>query len=269
MNTTKKIKKRKLTNFGFVENGTHLWWASWYADALGYSSLSSLKPVIKKAMRTSDFLSIPRENNFLKTTVGRKTDYKLTKFACLLIALHADQRKKKVKKAKKFFMNEMALMNINLLEDNLMERFMANETLTRMHKQLSRAATRANVKDYQSFNNEGYKGLYNRTASELRTYRAYQPLADLSDKMSLTELLANMMRVNLITSALRSRNVKSEKYAATLHRRIGKHVRMLIKTCTGSYPEQLPTNIDLEKTKRRLAKKVTGYNKYNQVRLEG
>lgn len=268
MKATKKIKKNKLTNFGFVEKDVHYWWASWYAEALDYSSISSLKSVIKKAMKTSDFLSVPREDNFYKTTVDRKTDYKLTKFACLLIALHADQRKKQVKKAKVFFMNEMQHMNINLYEDNLIERFMANETLIRMHKQLSKVATRAKVKNYQSFNNEGYKGLYNQTTSDLRIYRGYSATDDLSDRMSLTELLANMMRVNLTISALKFKNVESEKYAAKLHRRIGKEVRMLIKTCTSYYPEQLPRKMDLEETKRRLAKKIKGYNKYHQPRIE-
>ena len=259
---------KNLRNYGFSEKGIHYWWASWYANVLGYSSLASMKSTLRKAIRTGDYLGISIKDNFVKIKIDKKTDYKLTKFACLLIALHADKRKPQVQKAKTFFENEMKFMNINLFEDNLIERFMANETLTRMHKHLSKIATRSTVKNHQAFNNEGYKGLYNRTTSELRAYRRYLPLEDLSDKMSLTELLANMMRVNLTTTALKIKNAKSEKFATSIHHQIGKDIRALIKTSTGVYPEQLPRKTDLAKSKRQLKKILSTYNKYIDQQIQ-
>ena len=98
----------------------------------------------------------------------KKKDYKLSKFACFLISIHADGRKEIVKKARAYFLNELEEMHLSINEENFLKRNLSRNLLKELNKDFMRIARKSHVKDFQYFTNEGYLGLYNNTAKELK-----------------------------------------------------------------------------------------------------
>lgn len=251
---TSKKERPSFLDFSIVENKHHYWLASWYAQILGYKNLSTLKPNIEEAKRTCSLLNIDSESNFILFRNERKKDYKLTKFACFLIALHADGRKKMVKRARIFFLNALGDLKEILGDEDFLNRIIARDEIKRLNVILNKAARRARVKDFQFFTNEGYMGMYNNTLAELRKERQLESNDVMSDYMSMTELSANIFRVVLTTDRLKRMKNPSEIIAANAHRKIGRQIRHMIKSNLNRVPEQLPVANDLNKLIRKLKK---------------
>lgn len=254
-------KKPSLEDFGFIEDGKHYWWASWYAKVLGYKSIKTLMPSIKKAKRVCTLLGIPYEDNFVYAVFDWGKDIKLTKFACFLISLKADARKPIVKKARTYFLNELEEVNILLKGQDYLDRMVGREELKNLHRKLTRAARRAHVKDFQFFTNEGYLGMYNHTMTEIKQLRGVPVKDNLSDYMSTAELAANIFRISMTEERLKTLRNPSEQKAAREHWKIGSQVRAIVKENVGSYPEELVINTDLKTLQSKLKKAQSELNK--------
>ena len=100
------------------ENGMHYWLAHEFMAALGYETWPSFKTVIQKAMGSCLQLGIDTDEAFLPCDIPDGTkSYKLTRFACFLIAMQADSKKPQVSSA------QIALAKIAevLVEEKLSE----------------------------------------------------------------------------------------------------------------------------------------------------
>ena len=82
------------------QNGITYWWASEFAVMLGYQDLKSFKSAIDRATKAFISLGIDHYDNIVRQEheVGTETivDFKLTRFACYLIAMNADPKKPEV-----------------------------------------------------------------------------------------------------------------------------------------------------------------------------
>lgn len=249
----KTVKKNKeLKDFGFKEDGKYYWWASWYAEVLGYSSLNSLRPSIRKAQNICLQIGLPHEENFIASQNDKRKDIKLTKFACFLIALQADDKKPVVKRARAYFLNQLEEVNILLKDEEYVSRLNAREDIKNLNIDLAKSARRAQVKDFRFFANEGYVGLYNMTMAELRSYRGVDEQANLSDFMSLTELSANIFRITMTKERLKHLRSSDEEKAAREHWKIASQIRSMVKENTGVYPEDLKLRKNINLLQKRL-----------------
>jgi len=261
--------KSQFIDFSFTEKDRYYWWASWFADVLGYSSLSSLKPSIDKAKLACMQMGISLDDNFKSTKQGRMKDIKLTKFACFLIAFQADSRKSVVRTARAFFLNELDEISTLLKNQNYLKRVSKANELSGMNKTLSSSARKAHVKDFQYFTNEGYLGMYNHTMSELKDKRSIPLNKQMSEYMGVTEITANIFRITLTKERLRLLRNPSEAKAAREHWKIGTQIRSLIKQNTGKYPEELPIYNNLKQLQRKLKKAQTELNKEIKTKVIG
>jgi len=244
--------KDKLSKFGQKVNGKMIWLASWYASVLGYASLKSFMPTVRKAERISLYLGIPIEDNFERTVVNEANDIKLTRFACIIIALQADLRKPMVKRARAFFLEETKDLNQLLGSEAYIQRMVDREQLAGLFKLLNKRAKAAGVRNYKYFQNEGYLGLYEKTASELRSQRGLSDTGDLINSMGTVELAANIFRITLIIEKLKRLRNPSEEKAAAAHWGVGAQVRLMVKDNTGRYPEQLSKHRNLKSLQKAL-----------------
>lgn len=247
-----KNKKPTMAQFGFSEDGHFYWWASWYANVLGYKSIKTLMPSIDKAKKVCIQLGIPIESNFISSDSDVGPNIKLTKFACFLIALQADGRKPIVKRARTYFLNELEDLNVMLSGQDYLNRMLGKDELKHLNIKLNSAAARAYVKDFQFFMNEGYLGMYNRTMTELKQDRGVALHKNMNDYMTMTEIAANIFRITLTIERLKLLRNPSEVKAAKEHWRIGSQIRAMIKRNTGSYPEELTISADLKMLQKRL-----------------
>ncbi|MDF1697973.1 MAG: hypothetical protein P1U56_19150 [Saprospiraceae bacterium] len=252
MEVEARDSKPTMAEFGFRENGRFYWWASWYANVLGYKSLKTLKPSIEKAKKVCIQLGITIEDNFIHADSDMGPNIKLTKFACFLIALQADGRKPIVKRARAFFLNELEDLNVTLSGQDYLNRMLGKDEITHLNLKLNSAAARAHVKDFRFFINEGYLGMYNKTMTELKRDRGVALHKSMNDFMSMTEIAANIFRITLTVERLKLIRNPSEERAAREHWRIGSQIRSMIKENTGSYPEELAISADLKLLQKKL-----------------
>ena len=249
-----KMTKNKpaFIDFAVVEDDHYYWMASWYSSVLGYKRLFTFKANIEEAKRTCSLLNIDVNKNFIPFKNGRRNDYKLSKFACFLLALHADGRKPIVKRARAYFLEKLEGMNALLKDEGFLHRLIARDEVKRLNVKLNKTARRAHVKDFRFFANAGYLGLYNNTMPELKILRNVTLEKNLYDYMSMTELAANMFRISLTDEKLKSLRNPSQERAALEHQRIASQIRNIINSNLGRNPESLPNAQDLAVIEKRL-----------------
>jgi len=255
-------ENKPLESYAFIENEHYYWWGSWYARVLGYKNLKTLTNTITKAKKTCVQLGLDVEDNFIKSHSEMGPNVKLSKFACFLVAIHADARKPIVRKARAYFLNELEEVNHMLYDQDYLARIVAREELSEMNKKLAKAARRAHVKDFQFFVNEGYVGMYNRTMSEIKDSRGVAQQKDMNDYMTSTELAANVFRITLTIERLKRLQNPSEQRAAQEHWKVGKQIRRMIASNTGNTPERLPLSGNLHELQRKLIKTQKELNKF-------
>ena len=179
-------------------------------------------------------------------TMRNITDYKLSRYACYLIVLNCDPRKKVIALAKTYFAIQTRKQELSekeyseLTEDE--KRFYQRNLTRKGNYSLNQTAKKAGVKNFDKFHNSGYKGLYNgETADEIAKRKGLRYREDILDNMGSNELIINLFRISQTEQKLKKDNITGENNANKTHNKIGKIVRKAIKEAGGTMPEDLPT----------------------------
>ena len=250
------------------ENGNEYWLARELQKALDYTQWRRFEDTIMRAKNACTNSNIDTNGHFanvgkLSKNVNGGTreinDYKLSRYACYLIAQNGDSRKKVIALAQTYFAIQTRKQELtekeyyNLTEDE--KRFYQRDLTRKGNYSLNIAAKNAGVKNFDKFHNSGYKGLYNgETANDIAKRKGLQYREDILDNMGSEELAANLFRITQTESKLKKDNIKLEKDANKTHYEVGKEIRNTIKKLGGIMPENLPTPEkslkELEKEKR-------------------
>ena len=237
------------------EYGVEFWYARELQVVLDYKEWRKFEGVLKKAMTSCENSGMSAFEHFVgadktiwmpKGATKEITDYKLTRYACYLIAQNGDSRKKVIALAQTYFAIQTRRQEINEKEYNQLtedeKRFYQRE-LTRKGKfSLNQTAKNAGVKNFDKFHNSGYRGLYNgETADDIAKRKGLRYREDILDNMGSEELAANLFRITQTDSKLKKDNVSTEKESNEIHYNIGKNIREVIAKNGGNMPEDLPT----------------------------
>ena len=229
------------------ENGIEFWYARELMSCLNYSKWSNFKKVISKAMKSCENSGISVLDHF--ADVGKmvqigsdaqreQKDYKLTRYACYLIAQNGDSRKKVIALAQTYFAVQTRKQEITEKEYS---------SLTEDEKRF-----------YQR--NLTKKGNYSlETADDIAKRKGLRYREDILDNMGSDELIANLFRISQTEQKLKKDNIQTEKEANETHYNIGKNIREVIAKNGGTMPEELPTPKkslkQLEKENKKSLKK--------------
>ncbi len=247
------------------EDGNEYWLARELMVALQYKKWDKYINVIEQARtscKNSDssisdhFLQVGKMINIANGGQRKILDYKLSRYACYLIAQNADSKKKVVALAQTYFAVQTRRMEITekeyngLTEDD--KRFYRREQTKNGNYSLNLAARDAGVKNFDKFHNAGYKGLYNgETANDIAKRKGLRYREDILDNMGSEELAANIFRISQTEAKLKRDIINSEDNANKTHYDVGKEVRRTIERLGGTMPEDLPTP---EKSLKELGK---------------
>lgn len=191
------------------------------------------------------------------------SDYRLTRFACYMIALSADGTKERVAAAKVYFavmtrqqeellvevahkQEELRELMAEVGDDPLIEvaqRILLRQELTEAHKRLMARARDAGVitpLQCARFVNWGYKGLYpGETEDDIHARRGLAPREEISNWMGAIETMANVLRAVIAEKRMEIQGDRTPREANRTHYLAGQAVRKFLMS-EGIYPEQLP-----------------------------
>ena len=246
------------------EEGKECWYARELQGVLDYSKWERFSGVINNAMISCENCGynvsdhFPGAGKMVKTgdSYRKIKDYKLSRYACYLIAQNADSRKKVVALAQTYFAIQTRKQEILEKEYNALtedEKRVYQRDLTRKgNYSLNQTAKKAGVKNFDKFHNAGYRGLYNgETADDIAKRKGLRYREEILDNMGSTELAANLFRITQTDEKIKKENIKGENNASDAHNKVGKIVRNAIKEAGGTMPEDLPTP---EKSLKELEK---------------
>ena len=237
------------------ENGSEFWYARELMSILQYANWQNFEKIIEKAKISCEnsninvlyhFIDVDKMVQIGSGAERKQKDYKLTRYACYLIAQNGDSRKKVIALAQTYFAVQTRKQEISekeyssLTEDE--KRFYQRDLTRKGNYSLNQTAKKSGVKNFDKFHNAGYKGLYNgETADDIAKRKGLRYREDILDNMGSTELIANLFRISQTEEKLIRDNIQTEKEANKTHYNVGAKVRKTLKELGGTMPEDLPT----------------------------
>ena len=237
------------------KTGVEYWETRELMAILGYSKWQNFHNVIRHAMIACENSAenvLEQFTDVSKLITGGNgnfqnvIDYKLSRYACYLIAQNADSRKKVIALAQTYFAiqtrkQELLEQDYNSLTED--EKRLYQRSLTKKgNYSLNQTVKKTGIKNFDKFHNAGYKGLYNgQTADDIAKRKGLRYREDILDNMSSDELIINLFRISQTNQKLNRENIKGELNANNTHYVVGSKIRNTIKELGGTMPEDLPT----------------------------
>ena len=258
MNDLQPMNEALFENIKHInEYGQEYWSARELIPVLEYNEYRFFKKVIDKAIEAcassnntvSDHFVCAHDMVDIGSGARREVeDYHLSRYACYLVAMNGDPRKRAVALAQPYFavtprQQELVENYDALTEDQ--KRLAIRHEMKEHNKALAAAAQEAGVispQEYAIFQNEGYKGLYGGLgAQDIHKRKGLKKSQKILDHMGSTELAANLFRATQTEEKLRRDQVRGKENANQTHYDVGCKVRQTIQDLGGTMPENLPT----------------------------
>lgn len=257
------------------EYGEEFWYARELYKALEYTEYNKFIPTIKRAMDACQQSGYNVEDHFAQVSEmvpigsGAKREmnsYALSRYACYLIVMNGDSRKKVIALGQTYFAiktrQQELIENFEQLDEDR-KRLAIRQEMIEHNKLLVEAAKNAGVEtslEYATFQNYGYMGLYGgMTAKDIHQHKGLKPNQKILDHMGYEELAANLFRATQTEAKLRRENIQGKKEANQAHFSVGQEVRETIRRIGGTMPEELPTPEksiqQIEREQKRLQEK--------------
>ena len=256
MNELNKYNEKTFEDIKHIdENGREYWYARELQKVLEYKDWRNFEKVINKAIISAKnsfdlnqdwVVEVNRPIKISKGKIELIRDFLLSRYVCYLIVQNANPNKEVVALGQTYFAIQTRKQELNEMEYSLLieeEKRLFQRSLTKKgNYSLNQTAKNVGVKDFASFHNAGYKGLYNgEIANDIFKRKGLRYRENILDNMGSEELATNLFRITQTESKLKRDNVEGENNANLTHYKMSKDIRKFIEDQGGTMPEDLPT----------------------------
>ena len=241
-----------------TEDEIEFWYARELQSVLEYKKWENFSKVIKTAMiacKISEhdvndhFIEYKKEISMAKGAKRKIQDYKLSRYACYLIVMNGDPRKKIIADGQTYFAVKTRQQEFQELYERLGEdekRLFIRGDIKQKNMLLAESARNAGVitpLEFAIFQDSGYKGLYNGlTAKDIANKKGISEDDEILDYMGSEELAANLFRITQTEAKLKKEKIANKSEANRVHYQVGRTVRKAIQEIGGTMPEELPAS---------------------------
>ena len=258
------IKKRStlFDEFAHEEDGVEFWCARDLMEPLGYARWENFDEAVKRAMVSCENNETPVDSHFREVTkmvrsgvasVPRK-DYKLTRYACYLIAMNGDTRKPEIAIAQAYF--AVQTRKQELIEQKVAEiqRIQSRRALADSEKALSAVVYEHGISDrgfgiMRSRGDEALFGGY--TTAQMKGRLGLAQSRPLADKLADVAINAKTLVNSMTSYNVDDRDLNGDTQIIGEHVGNSRSVRATLLE-RGITPEDLPPAEDTKKLERRL-----------------
>lgn len=245
------------------EDGVEYWYARDIQNLFGYSKWQNFEVAVKRAMTSAETSKTAGENHFAEVSkmvdLGsgarrRVDDYKLTRYACYLIAMNGDPRKEEIAFAQSYF--ALKTRRQELIEQRMgeIQRLQSREQLTESEKQLSGIAYQRGVdgRGFAIIRSKGDSALFGgHSTKSMKRRLGVSEKKPLADSLPAVTLAAKNLANTMTTHNVEEKDLYGTAAIGREHIDNNESVRKTL-TGRGIYPEDLPAEEDAKKLARRV-----------------
>jgi DNA-damage-inducible protein D len=254
------------------ENGVEFIYARDLAKVLGYGGKDywrNFKNPLEKAIISCENNGEVVDDHFANVRemveVGSRAkreikDYKLTRYACYLIAQNGDPRKNEIAFAQNYFAVQTRNFEIVMQRKNDYDRVLERYELKEAERIFSEELYQRGVDSdgFARIRSKGDEALFGGNTTkqmkeklDIPAKHHNRPLADFLNPALVTakKLAMQLSNINIV-----SKDIKGETSISDEHIENNKGIRKLFQERTGVNPEQLPPAEDIKKVENRLNK---------------
>jgi DNA-damage-inducible protein D len=246
-----------------IEKGVEFWFGRDLQKLLSYSKWENFIKVIDKAKMAckkskqnikDHFPDIRKMVNIGSGSAREIHDFKLTRYACYLIAQNGDPRKERIAFAQSYFALQTRKLELIEKRMKLKERVMAREKLSHSETELSKLIYERGVDDkgFARIRSRGDEALFGGNSTKKMKEKLNVPIKrSLADFLPTVIIAAKNLSTEMTNFNVVSKELRGESKISFEHVKNNKSIRDVLIN-NKITPEDLPAEEDIKELKRKI-----------------